>query len=1343
MTGRALSFDKLDSEKFEALCFVVAKRLFGARGRFVSVDDHGGGDGVEFYLALPDGTEWGWQSKFYTDGRLSDSRRRACLESLERSREKHHALKRWFLCLTMDLTPDERAWFDDTLTARAGDVEVELWGYREFVEMLSREDLAGIRNAFLGELELSPAWFLRIVTRVLASVGSKFVSELHVDPHGTRRLDALLQNQNWRDALAAAEKDLRGIERHLELELRPKEHGGATGKARRALDSVRSVIAGLRTAVNDLRGCTDPAAAAAHSAALLAALRSDAVRGLPAEHWQDPLAAFDRRSADPFGDLEALLIDATRRVLHVHGAAGTGKTHIACQIASSRVQRNEPAILLLGGSFHASRSLPAQVLEQLDAPASCSWQGFLASLDAYAASRDAVAAIIIDGLNEPLGASWWSSQLPQLLADLAPHPRVRLITTCRSSYLPVVGLEGSDDLADLPVTLPDVRRLTDVYFRHYRIKADMSQQAFERFRHPLYLRMFCEAQNRARSEWKEVLIGDETVFEVFAEYLRTVNDLVCRRLDRMSVDLVRPALVRVAAEMWRSGRAEVPWAQLPEIVDRVPFDRLSWQSSLTRALLDEDLLLRREYAGRGEMVAFSYDLFAGWLIAEHLLESAAPLADLLASAETSERLLGEPALRLYPDVLRALATILPTRTGRHLFEFSSDERLAEYALAACFEMRPEQVDERAAGYVEAACRHPERRTLAFRLAHGVALSSRHPLNSSFFDPLLRRLLPLERDLLWSEPARLRVEDLSAVIEVATTAARTGEPPAYATAAVMALMARYAMWLQCTVDRRIRDTAARALHWIGRRDPELVFNLILGSLEINDPWVRHRMVAIGYGIALALHGDPARDELRERILPAYAKSLFLSLFAPEASFATSNVLERDFASRTIRLARRYAPAFLGDEEYARALPPFIAIDLPDDGAPDSVRNLVGTEVGSGLLINDKHPHYESVTRVVAARVHALGWEAESLAAADTDIVESRRWEGEPAITYMEKYARIALWEAVGQARYGAPTGRWATTIGSDYRLADIDCSFPEHRPTMYQSPAKSAALIAASTARARGSAVRALLTADEVDAAPDRWLLACGDVHEKEPLESIHTRCIFVDRAIATEFAQGLVKLGTHPELPGEPTDTATWAGEYGFPEWIPSADDHPVITTIMKSLAEKAAKAGLPEPATTRPVIRWTVPARLTAYRSHLQRFDTGWASLPGLLRERLGELLTGERGDYNAFVPAPELVRYGDLRSSLPSFDMNTPDGRRATRTIVNRGADPDDDDGLAPREAHLLYIRRDLLLGYLTESAREAVYVVWANRPSRIAVYVCTLNHQGAIRIVSVAHHDGGTPS
>ena len=82
---------------FEELCYQIAKGLYGEKGRFTSVDDSGGGDGVEFYLTLPNGDQWGWQAKFYhPQKRLSESgRKRSITNSLKKSCEIHPRLTKW------------------------------------------------------------------------------------------------------------------------------------------------------------------------------------------------------------------------------------------------------------------------------------------------------------------------------------------------------------------------------------------------------------------------------------------------------------------------------------------------------------------------------------------------------------------------------------------------------------------------------------------------------------------------------------------------------------------------------------------------------------------------------------------------------------------------------------------------------------------------------------------------------------------------------------------------------------------------------------------------------------------------------------------------------------------------------------------------------------------------------------------------------------------------------------------------------------------------------------------------------------------------------------------------
>ena len=72
------TYQETKYRSFEELCYQIAKGLYGERGTFTSVDDSGGGDGVEFYMTLPNGDQWGWQAKFYHDPtpRLSVSNRK-------------------------------------------------------------------------------------------------------------------------------------------------------------------------------------------------------------------------------------------------------------------------------------------------------------------------------------------------------------------------------------------------------------------------------------------------------------------------------------------------------------------------------------------------------------------------------------------------------------------------------------------------------------------------------------------------------------------------------------------------------------------------------------------------------------------------------------------------------------------------------------------------------------------------------------------------------------------------------------------------------------------------------------------------------------------------------------------------------------------------------------------------------------------------------------------------------------------------------------------------------------------------------------------------------------------
>ena len=188
---------------FEELCYQIAKGLYGEKGRFTSVDDSGGGDGVEFYLTLENGDEWGWQAKFYySQERLNYSnRKQSIIKSLKKACKTHPRLKKWFLCTPTNFTPKkgrsqgEQVWFDNTLRQSIPpnmDVDLEHWGDSDFNNWLSEPRFSGKRHYFFGELELDLKWFKTQFEIEKAELKKQYDSSLHTEIEVEIDIHALL-----------------------------------------------------------------------------------------------------------------------------------------------------------------------------------------------------------------------------------------------------------------------------------------------------------------------------------------------------------------------------------------------------------------------------------------------------------------------------------------------------------------------------------------------------------------------------------------------------------------------------------------------------------------------------------------------------------------------------------------------------------------------------------------------------------------------------------------------------------------------------------------------------------------------------------------------------------------------------------------------------------------------------------------------------------------------------------------------------------------------------------------------------------------------------------------------
>jgi hypothetical protein len=936
---------------FEELCCQLADYEVPVDIQRIGTQD----GGVECYAVLSDDTEWGWQAKYFDS--LGDSQWSQLDKSVNTALEKHPRLVRYFICIPLDRADPRvegrrsmRERWDDhvqrwtrSATARKMVVEFVYWGSSELLTRLTDPKHVGRVRFFFDARRFDAPWFIARLSEAVNAAGPRYTREVHVDLPIATEFEAFGRTTRFFDGLRGRARGLREKLRSLEYAV---PHSAVEAPDIFALaSSVKSItqqilldfgaITSEPVGTLPLGNIADQTEAAAVAVDDLMALleqerdldgnrtsktsvvspggRTDSFQ----KRWRK-IAVFQAELSS-IGKLLAQADSvASSNLLVLSGDAGTGKTHLLCDVATRRLQEGRPTVLLMGQRFISVEEPWTQALQQLDL-AGLSVEEFVGALEAAAEAAGCRALVLVDALNEGAGRRIWPVHLAAFLAHLERSPWIAVVVAVRSPYEKLVVPE---EIRSRAISLEHLGfadheyDATRTFFRHYGLEMPSTPLLIPEFRNPFLLKMLCVGlKEKGHTRLPRGFHGISVTFDMF---LAAVNDRLANELNfNPKNHLVQRALESLAKAFVEAGERWLPLEYAERVTDELlpgrDFERSLYRGLVVEGVLIEQATWRDEQESR-EVVHIAYDRLADHLIAKHLLDKHLDVTNPEAAFEAGAPLswFSDRDRFIAPGLIEAMCVQVVERTGKELLTLApslADRRMFVGAFRNSLVWREvsafsDATLETFANLIDSDV--DEHQSLEVLLT--LATLPEHPLNARFLDRQLRKFSMPERDAWWSIYLYRAWERGGAVHRIIDWAWSVKSSDLLEDETVD-LSAITLAWMFTTSNRFVRDRATKALVNLLTGRLEAAVRLVEHFADVDDPYVAERVYAVAYGASMRSHNLAELERL--------ATCVYQHVFARQTPPA--HILLRDYARGVVERAMDLGAAVGVDTEQIR--PPY--------------------------------------------------------------------------------------------------------------------------------------------------------------------------------------------------------------------------------------------------------------------------------------------------------------------------------------------------------------------------------------------------------------------------------------
>lgn len=304
-----------------------------------------------------------------------------------------------------------------------------------------------------------------------------------------------------------------------------------------------------------------------------------------------------------------------QQFLLVKGIAGSGKTHMLCDIAK-KVCHKTHVYMMFGTQFQTDE-LPLDTIVRC---ANWTNEATLQDLDDEMKKKGRYAVFIIDAINEGVGCHVWKDYLERIKTALKDKRHIKMILSIR--------VQQDNDI--LNVTLKDFKSITmtgfekvedalKTYLKAYEISANEAELLkVHEFKNPLFLKLFCEYY--AGNSYTERALP--SIREIYLRYLKRKNEKISIRIDADPLyDYTTRFLTKLAKlSVERYQCDDIPRSLAHKLGNRMCHDRL-WSQSLLNNCLKENLLMEYNSNDKENLITFEYDSIGDLLKAINFITS--------------------------------------------------------------------------------------------------------------------------------------------------------------------------------------------------------------------------------------------------------------------------------------------------------------------------------------------------------------------------------------------------------------------------------------------------------------------------------------------------------------------------------------------------------------------------------------------------------------------------------------------------------------------------------------------------------------------------------------------------